>query len=291
MNEFVGSQPFVRHLAWMLRAPRLLDHPLGFHPGALADDRVWQTLARWDKTPTRAPSVLLEPPPRRLGHYFETLYRVLMEDLLGWQVVASNLPVREGGRTLGELDLLVRDPVTGHLQHHEIAIKFYLGYAGAQGIRWYGPDARDRLDLKQSRLLQHQSRMTLRPSTLRTLHEMGIDGPVEPKIFMAGYLFQPRAGDLPRPHGVPEDHGRGQWLRVSEAGREMDGNWVPLYKPHWLGSWRQSGAPESEPFHSALNRVFEGAGPRLFANLVKDEQSGEWVEHTRVFVVPDRWPF
>lgn len=290
MDEFTWTQPFVRHLAWMLRAPRLLDHPGGFHPGTMATPAAWQILAQWDRTPALAPPALRAPPARRLGHYFETLYRVLLEDVLGWQVLVSNLPVRVDGRTLGELDLVVRDPVSGSLQHHEIAIKFYLGYDGAQGVRWYGPDARDRLDLKQSRLLQHQSRMTLLPATLQALTEQGIRGAVVPKVFLAGYLFQPVAGDLRLPSTVPPDHGRGQWLTVSQAHRWLQGDWVPLYKPDWLGPWQQMGAPDVGVVKGALSHIAERSRPALFARLGQDHGSGLWVEERRAFVVPESWP-
>ncbi|MFU1922732.1 DUF1853 family protein, partial [Klebsiella pneumoniae] len=51
------------------------------------------------------------------------------------RLIAANLPVRDGGHTLGELDLLLRDDDGIH--HLELAIKLYLGPQSGPGD-WLG---------------------------------------------------------------------------------------------------------------------------------------------------------
>lgn len=278
--------PAIHHLAWMLQAPRLLDHPLSFYPGDHAGEGVWQRLAEWDRVPAQAPESLLVAREARFGLYFEDLYQILLEDLLGWPVLIRNLPVREGNRTLGEMDFIVRNPLSGQLEHHEIAVKFYLGYEGG----WYGPDARDRLDLKTHRLLSHQSQLTRQPAALDTLRQRGIDEPIQPRVFMPGYLFHPAGSTLPLPDTVPADYGRGEWLRYEAAGGMSEEPWVPLCKPHWLGLWQQSAAPDPEWTGSLLRQVAERRSARLFAKLAKDPATGNWTETLRRFVVSSQWP-
>ena len=97
--------PAVRHLAWMCRAPQLISSPMGFNPENILPDDTEERLKAWDRAPQHGPEVLTEEPARRLGHYFERLYECLMRDLLGWEILLKNQPVRNNGITLGELDL------------------------------------------------------------------------------------------------------------------------------------------------------------------------------------------
>lgn len=256
---------------------------------------VEQRLQAWDNAPGTGPDVLTEPPARRLGQYFERLYQSLIEDLLGWEILLKNQPVRHNGITLGELDFVVRNPADNAVEHHEIAVKFYLGHHAAdqETPLWYGPNSRDRLDIKTRRLLDHQSQMTLRPETRNLLGSLGIETPVRPRVFMPGYLFYPLAETLPTPPDVPPEHLRGHWLYMDDVERMADDaeRWVPLTKPHWLGPWRQKQAPEGGQTEQALEVVRSARVPRLFARLEPSPIDGCWQETSRIFVVPETWPF
>src|SRR5690554_1995355 len=156
------QQLVIRHLAWLCQAPQLYRGALTFDPVAWLPADYRHKLQYWDMHPESMPSLLQQATQRRLGLYFEQLYACLLQDLLGWELLARNLQIRDERRTLGELDFLLRNPLTGEVEHHEIAVKFYLGHTDAvsRRVRWYGPNSRDRLDLKTDRLLQHQTRLT-----------------------------------------------------------------------------------------------------------------------------------
>lgn len=289
--------PAIRHLAWMCQAAQLSDSPLAFDLRSQLPLGTLETLQGWDAMPETAPAALLEPAHRRLGYYFERLYECLLRDLLGWEVLARNLPIRSQVRTLGELDFILRNPHTGSVEHHEIAVKFYLGYIEQSDtedpaqVRWYGPNAVDRLDLKTARMLEHQSQRTLLAESVAALDLLGIEAPVKPRIFMPGYLFYPDGHGVPLPVGVPHDHQRGRWAYLESAGAMDTTCWVHLRKPHWLGPWVQSATPDPHDVLATLEQIALMETPRLFASMQWDASVELWKEQERLFIVPAKWPY
>jgi uncharacterized protein len=264
--------PAVRHLAWLCHAPQLIEHTSVFEPTRYLPDNYLEVLRAWDTNPSARPEVLCATPHHRLGYYVESLYACLITELLGWNILARNLPVRAGGTTLGELDFLLHNPHTDAVEHHEIAIKFYLGYPGSadQSPGWYGPNPQDRLDIKTAR----------------------IQAPAISRVFMPGYLFYPHkpAPEITLPNSCPDHHLRGQWMYWENVTDIDTRTWVPLIKPHWLGPWVQPHAPDDIPLTQAFTDIKDTQMPRLFAIVQHDQISGLWKEVDRVFVVPAHWP-
>lgn len=285
--------PGVRHLLWMCSASPLWQSAASF---ALADflPRDWRdTLQLWNDCPDEAPAFLRADPHPRLGQYFETLYEGLLTHLLGWEVLVRNLPIRECGVTLGELDFVVRNPISGAVEHHEVAVKFYLGYQAqiVSPLQWLGPNPADRLELKAHRMLEEQSQRTYLPAALEALHQLGIEGPLPARVFMPGYLFYPvQSAPVVLPAEVPRGHARGSWMRLADVQSEDVSNWVPLHKPHWLGPWQQAAAPQHSPVHEALSQIAKTSTPRLFACVAFAATQKLWCETHRIFVVPSSWP-
>ncbi|MDO9317906.1 MAG: DUF1853 family protein [Gammaproteobacteria bacterium] len=293
--------PAVRHLAWMCHAPQLLESDLSFYPSSYLVDDVLATLRHWDSHPETGPAVLTDIPKSRLGLYFEELYECLLTNLLGYEVLARNLQIRGAERTLGELDFVVRNPRTHEVEHHEVAVKFYLGvYRQEPGATfWHGPNAIDRLDLKTRSLLEQQSQRTLLTETAAALQALGISQPVATRIFMPGYLFYPFPDPLDQessvrqlcvPPQVPANHERGHWLYLEQARRRDTRAWVHLQKPHWLGPWVQAEAPDASATEIALDAIETTGTPRLFALVRVDAATNRWKETERFFIVPTHWP-
>ncbi|MEH6561124.1 MAG: DUF1853 family protein [Marinobacter sp.] len=283
--------PAIRHLAWLCQAPQLMRSPITFDPTQYLPSNYSEILKDWDQKPEAAPPLLSDPPQRKLGFYFERLYQVLLEDLLGWPILLKNQQIKSARRTIGELDFVVHNRTDDRIEHHEIAIKFYLGVPESNGpTLWYGPNASDRLDLKTSRLLEQQSRRTQLPETIELLLESDITGPLTPRIFMPGYLFYPDNPQARTPDYVPDRHLRGRWMYILDAKTLDTSHWAVLNKPHWIGTWLQSEPPDAEHTLDALERVENKAAPQLFAVMREDRQTGNWLETDRVFVVPEAWP-
>lgn len=286
--------PAVRHLAWLCLAPPLIQTDINFYPGQHLPGDIGERLACWDKHPECGPFELNQPPHYRLGLYVESLYECLLRDVLGWEVLVRNLPIRHRGITLGELDFVVRNPQTGSVEHHEIAIKFYLGFPSPADddspALWYGPNSRDRLDIKARRMLELQSQRTGLEQTQAALLDLGIEAPTTRRIFMPGYLFYPCHARLPAPALADPEHLCGHWLYLHQATGNTIQHWVMLKKPHWLGPWFQHDRPEPDLVANALEEIKQTGTPRLFASLAFDGKRGLWQETNRFFVVPDTWP-
>lgn len=292
--------PAVRDLAWTLVSPPLLNdareqrHPLA--ASAWAADP--QRLADWLLALQRDPTPLerwLQVPERRLGRYSERLWRFALERAPGVSLHAGNLAVRRGGRTVGELDLLLEDDEG--LQHIELAVKFYLGDPAAlPGRDWLGPDRRDRLDLKRAHLLEHQLPLGRHPDTLALLAGRGLGAP-RSRYWLTGYLFHPAHAGFAAPPGANPAHLRGRWLRRSDwpalRGQAHASRWVELPRLAWLapaqGVFSTDGRLEGrflpEP---ELDAASQPAPPRLLARLTSAD-GHPWNEVERVFLVDDDW--
>lgn len=265
--------------------------PITFEPTHYLPPNYHDVLKHWDQKPETAPGLLSEPPQRRLGFYFERLYQILLNNLLGWPILLKNQQIQSHGRTIGELDFVVHNLVDDRVEHHEIAIKFYLGVPESGDVSlWYGPNARDRLDLKTTSLLEHQSQRTQLPETLALLSEFHITGPLTPRVFMPGYLFYPTNAQARTPAYVPSRHLRASWMYVTDANALDTSHWVALNKPHWIGNWNQTASPDTTHTLEALEHVENKAVPQLFAVMQSNPRTGNWLEIDRVFVVPSGWP-
>ncbi len=107
-----------------------------------------------------------EPEPGRgtwptgpVGRRFESLMADWLSESSVLRLLARNWPLREQGRVVGEVDLLVeRD---GRRDLWELACKWYLGVAGAG---WIGPGLNDRLDHKLARLRDLQLARVAQPT-------------------------------------------------------------------------------------------------------------------------------
>ena len=142
----------VRDLAWVLISPPLLSnpprpqrHPLSASPWMRSPDLLADWLLTLDRDASSLEHWLAQSSVRRLGLYYERLWQFALHAAPGVEVLAANLPIRDGGHTLGELDLLLRDEQGVH--HLELAIKLYLGPERAGGellSHWLGPGSHDR---------------------------------------------------------------------------------------------------------------------------------------------------
>ncbi|MEE1903009.1 DUF1853 family protein [Pseudomonas inefficax] len=291
-------RPNVRDLAWALLSPPLLSvppcpqrHPLA---GSLWADQP-QRLADWlralddDDRPLR--DWLAQLGSRRLGHYYERLWQFALGQAPGIELLAANLAIRDGGRTLGELDVVLRDRDGVH--HLELAIKLYLGpeHPGHAPAAWLGPGCHDRLGSKLAHLARHQLPMSAGAHSREVLAQLGVEQ-VQAHVWLGGYLFYPWPGHAQPPQGANPQHLRGRWLRRRDWVVGEGERWQPLQRHAWLAPARVE-AQECwavEQFAAWLH-VLERQAPAQLLVRLEQEADGAWQEAERVFLVADSWPF
>ncbi len=293
------SEPAVRDLAWTLLSPPLLArtpwpqrHPLiasswATEPGLLAD---W--LQRQDENPHALHEWLSRSSVRRLGLYYERLWQFALHAAPGIEILAANLPIRQGGHTLGELDLLLRDASGVH--HVELAIKLYLGRPPSAPEHWIGPGGRDRLDLKLDHLATHQLPLSGSPQARQAL-EMLTRAPIQASMWLGGYLFYPHDRDHPPPTGAEPAHLRGAWLHRRQwpglQARYPDAHWQPLPRNAWLAPAIRPAtqAWSAQDLQAWMDGLAVDAGAQLLVDLQPDG-NGAFTERQRIFLVADDWP-
>lgn len=294
-------QPPVRDLAWTLvSAPLLADsawpqrHPLAGSGWATQPGRLADWLGRLDEQPAPLCEWLAQGSGRRLGLYYERLWQFALRAAPGVQLLACNLPIRLGGRTLGELDLLLRDGEGVH--HMELAVKLYLGPRAGDGrdpAQWLGPGAEDRLDRKLDHLARHQLPLSSSRHGKLALADLRQDD-LQAEFWLGGYFIYPWPHGCAAPLGAHPHHCRGRWLTREQfaafRAQAAPGPWQPLPRQAWLASARLSAEEVwSAPRLTAWLRQLPDAAAELLVR-VEEEKAGTWKEAERIFLMPDAWP-
>ena len=236
----------------------------------------------------------------RLGIYFEKLWQFFLREAPGVRLLAANLPVREGGRTLGEFDLIYHCQQRDRFIHLELAVKFYLGHAtgtdsagNSCARQWLGPNSRDRLDIKLDHMLQRQIRLGEQPAAAARLATLQIDE-LHREIAFRGTLFQPAASPMPPPAAYNPERRMESWYRLDQwlAGQDeaAQQRYRPLDRLRWLApaSRRDPGpAPLQRAALAGLVREHfsRHQRPLLIARL--DAQGNE---SGRFFITGNNWP-
>lgn len=288
-------RPAVRDLAWALLSPPLLAeapcaqrHPLAGSDWAQAPERLKAWLQALDRDDQALSDWLARLTSRRLGLYYEALWQFALRQAPGIELLAANLAIREGGHTLGELDILLRDREGVH--HIELAIKFYLGPSegGSDPMRWLGPGCHDRLGQKLAHVTRHQLPISGHPQSQAALAGLGV-GTVEAHMWLGGYLFYPWPGHAEPPQGAHARHLQGRWLHRRDWACDGEAGWQPLPRQAWLAPTRAESGWNARQFEQWLDALEPQAPAQM---LVKLEQAsdGSWQEARRLFLVSDSWP-
>ena len=291
------NDPRVRDLVWVMAAPSLLSETAvaDFNvPDATCRDalaRAMPQLTELDNAPAPLLAWIAARNPQRLGPYFEALLAYWLTNLMDSQLIAANLPVKEGNLVLGEYDFLWRD-AAGALHHWEAAVKFYLQVDAAAGLAGYvGTLTRDRLDLKFAHLRDKQLKLASTAAGKAALP--GTGELISARALLKGWLFYPHGQAITPAPEVSQQHLSGWWLRWDETQFELKQNlrWKVLPRLEWLTpamSRNEDGLKTETVLRGFLTEHFAmDGGPILIAGLAA--VGDNWQELTRAFVVPPDW--
>lgn len=266
--------PQVRDLYWAVNSPGLQPHP------ALLD---WQDESPWfhqwiadlDQRPQPLLDHLSHSPQKRLGRYFEQLWQFYFQHHRGFELLANNKQLHDAqGRTLGELDLLVRHVESDEIWHLELAVKFYCRAEPGHDFRperlWVGPKLNDRWDRKLAQLLQSQLPLVRQPSVQRQLQTEQLM-PARSFALVKGQLFVPglcAAG----------------WIsseQLSHLPAER------LYKPLAIKEWLCDRVASDDWL--TLAQLQQQQGPWLGAQQLAVWHPEQQRQTGRLFVMPPSW--
>ena len=270
----IGSPPLVRCLD-----PQILDSDFASRALVSAAPH----LLALDKAPDPLQDYLAERRSERLGEYFERLVHFWITEICELEVLGHNIVVRDQKRTVGELDLILDGDEP---RHWEVAVKFYLGYAG-ENPGWIGPNPADRFAYKWTKFRDRQLVLARTPSAEETLRELGIPAPTRSEGLFKGYLFEslnPR-WHVPLPPDASPEHGRGWWAHAHElGGLDIEGDaYVELSRVQWLAPAHARDHQDVRPTRELVE--LRGRRHPVLIALLRDD-----VEISRGFVVPDDWP-
>ncbi len=247
--------PEVAALYWAVFAPPLVDRIDGIAANLHLD--LTPERHRWLLALDRRPLPLLDFLAQRcrsprIGLVFESLWHFFLENDDATELLAHNLPIRNNERTLGELDIVYRCLRTGRIFHLELAVKFYLyratpGDATIPASFWYGPELRDRFDLKLAHMRERQLTIAQEPAAepviATTTEEHGIDGV---QFRFQGVLFSPPSLTIvPTAAGLNPCYSHGTQLTATQfesLAPTLDSFGI-LPKPSWLTLFGPKPAP------------------------------------------------
>ena len=273
----VNHQDWRALLEWLYQSPPLLAPPAGselldplLEPHQPDDSLLQQASERFTASSDR-----------RLGKLFEVLLGVAVEAQPQLDILARNVVISSEQRTLGELDMIIRDRRNQSVIHVEATLKFYLGLPDG---RFPGPNPKDTLARKHHHLASHQFPLTTLAATRERLATLGLPAIDRQCLFSRGRLFYPHGRTLAAPPQAWPGHARGDWWRA--ASTPSDCRWRVLSRPQWLAPESMSDSADLRLASDALIDYVQARHRPLM--VVRDDPSGD---PCPAFVVPDRgWP-
>tara|TARA_A100001391_G_scaffold194825_1_gene171494 strand:- start:82 stop:924 length:843 start_codon:yes stop_codon:yes gene_type:complete len=276
------TECFVRDLVWTVNSPSLMD--------LTSQESVpTRPLKASDVGREQLRSYLASHREERVGRYFERLVVYWIRFIRRCEIVAHSLQLRDGKRTVGEIDLLFRDE-QGRLNHWELACKFYLqlDVRDAAAADYIGPNANDTLCKKATRLLEHQL-----PLGDRYFPEIEVR-----EAFVKGRIFYhwKTGSKVSLPVELATDHLAARWLRTREVPeflRTGHLHYRILRKPFWLAD------DVADPFDEDILTTDDAA--KVIQNHFRRHQTPILIsgfrditspvsESERWFIVPNQWP-
>lgn len=283
----------IRRLYWAISSPSLLAYPFcsNYFKDKQHELAVLAKLTELDSQPEVVNAHFNNLGYMPMGKYFEQLIFFILKHDNRYVLMLSNHQIKEGNRTIGELDLIVTDTQTNQREHWEIALKFYLqSNSSPNHAQMIGPNAMDNLGRKMEKLTKYQLPLS-NHSTVKYL--VGATK-TEPKLFMKGQFFYHLANESTPPMQANPEHEKQWWCHLSEM-EEMihdDFRWCVLEKPNWIGVHRAHATSRLLAGHQLINYLNSEinlyGNPLLVAGL--SLTNAGWIEQTRGFVVANNWP-
>jgi hypothetical protein len=227
----------------------------------------------------------------KLGLRFEAIVAHWIDLEPSLNLLAKNLVVHDGKRTIGEFDLIVDN--NGTVEHWELAVKFYLGIGDVSNLaNWHGPDPSDTLARKINRMASHQLRLSQHPAGQKLLQLNGWDVR-RARSLVKGRLFHPyqsfRLQQFLMPPNVNPGHEKGWWLTDTDfalAPELKSARFVILERSNWLAPLLSVANTQIMDHHQTVS-FLSGIETKGTIPLAQLTANGE--EQSRGFVAFPQW--
>ena len=129
----------------------------------------------------------------RLGHLVERIVAQLIKSSSNYQVLHENTQIIDGKITIGEIDFIIKNRMTGEVFHLELAYKFYLfdpTISMSSINNWIGPNRNDSLTQKLEKLTSKQFPLLYDDCTKSLFNDIEIKQ-VSQKLCLLASLYIP----------------------------------------------------------------------------------------------------
>lgn len=186
-------------------------------------------------------NLVLKPVPQRirLGHQMEEVFRQLMDASAEYDLILHNIPVKNGNRTIGEIDFILREIRTSKLLHVELTYKFYIiDPSISEPIhQLMGPNRRDMFFTKMEKVKHRQFPLLHDPNGVKVLNKNGVDsGQIEHQCCFKAQLFSHYSSKDVHIRPLNKKCLSGFWLKFDDFNTDAfrDGKYYLPFKSEWV---------------------------------------------------------
>ncbi|WP_422080282.1 DUF1853 family protein [Ulvibacterium sp.] len=174
----------------------------------------------------------------RLGHQMEHVFQQCITHSDTYEILLHGLPIKEGNRTIGEIDFILKEVQTQKLIHVELTYKFYIidPKISEPIHRLMGPNRRDMFFTKMEKIKEEQFPLLHSHEGIKALSGKAIDSTkIEHQACFKAQLFTPFENTKVPIRPLNVDCILGYWLRFDDFNtKEFRSNtyYIP-FKSEW----------------------------------------------------------
>ena len=255
----------IRQLAFALASPNLIHYfpseimaasNINFH-----DSAEWQKfyyayepkLSQLDQNPEELNQFLGKIKSTRLGLRFEALLWFWLQDPKNqyFQLLGHSIQSHHKGKTLGEIDFLIKNLETNKIEHWEVCLKYYLAEPDLALNTWIGLNPDDTLAQKLHHLAHRQFQFETALGYL-------ID---EKKVVIKGQFYLPQQ-HTHLPNWINTDRRLGEWYATLPNHADLR----RLKRSEWICP-EGTCTPQSSPIKWWNNGLYYNAKDECFTML------------------------
>lgn len=186
-------------------------------------------------------------PNLRLGHQIEYIFLQLVKKHPEYKILAHNVQIKRGNKTIGELDFLLEHHNT--IYHIELSYKFYIiDPTITEPIhRLIGPNRKDMFFTKLEKTKNKQLPLLHSKDCSPYLKELDIDpSQVKQQVCFLSQLFLPITGEIPSIRPLNKQCITGSWMKMrdfEEVSFRESVYYIPtksewIHQPHSNVTWQ-----------------------------------------------------